>query len=49
MAGIGVLEASGDPDDGGPAHIVVLFERELHSIDPTAAIENVKTLEQIRE
>jgi len=24
-------------------------ERELHSVDPTAAIESVKTLEQIRD
>jgi putative ABC transport system permease protein len=28
---------------------VVAVERELHSVDPAAAIENVKTLEQIRD
>jgi putative ABC transport system permease protein len=32
-----------------PRGIVVAIERELHSIDPTAAIENVKTLNQIRD
>jgi putative ABC transport system permease protein len=32
-----------------PRGVVVAIERELHSIDPTAAIENVKTLEQIRD
>jgi len=32
-----------------PRGVVVTIERELHSIDPTAAIENVKTLEQIRD
>ena len=29
--------------------LVVAVQRELHAIDPTAAIENVKTLEQIRD
>ena len=32
-----------------PRSVVVAVERELHSVDPTAAIENVKTLEQIRD
>ena len=32
-----------------PRAVVVAVERELHAIDPTAAIENVKTLEQIRD
>ena len=32
-----------------PRSVVVAVERELHAIDPTAAIENVKTLEQIRD
>ncbi len=32
-----------------PRAVVVAVERELHAVDPTAAIENVKTLEQIRE
>ena len=32
-----------------PRTIVVAVERELRSVDPTAAIENVKTLEQIRD
>jgi putative ABC transport system permease protein len=32
-----------------PRAVVLLVERELHAIDPTAAIENVKTLEQIRD
>jgi putative ABC transport system permease protein len=31
-----------------PRSVVVAVERELHAIDPTAAVENVKTLEQIR-
>ncbi|HXW90694.1 MAG TPA: ABC transporter permease [Terriglobales bacterium] len=32
-----------------PRALVLAVERELHSVDPTAAIENVKTLEQIRD
>ena len=32
-----------------PRAVVVAVERELHAIDPTAAIENVKTLDQIRD
>ena len=32
-----------------PRAVVLAVERELHSVDPTAAIENVKTLEQIRD
>ena len=32
-----------------PRAVVVAIERELHEIDPTAAIENVKTLAQIRD
>jgi putative ABC transport system permease protein len=32
-----------------PRGVVVVVERELHAIDPTAAVENVKTLEQIRD
>ncbi|HEV2197303.1 MAG TPA: ABC transporter permease [Candidatus Acidoferrum sp.] len=32
-----------------PRGVVVAVERELRAIDPTAAIENVKTLEQIRD
>lgn len=32
-----------------PRAVVVAVERELHTIDPTAAVENVKTLEQIRD
>jgi putative ABC transport system permease protein len=32
-----------------PRAVVVAVERELRAIDPTAAIENVKTLEQIRD
>jgi putative ABC transport system permease protein len=32
-----------------PRSVVAAVERALHSIDPTAAIENVKTLEQIRD
>jgi putative ABC transport system permease protein len=32
-----------------PRTVVVAVERELRSVDPTAAIENVKTLEQIRD
>lgn len=32
-----------------PRAVVLAVERELHAIDPTAAIENVKTLEQIRD
>ena len=32
-----------------PRAVVVAVERELRSVDPTAAIESVKTLEQIRD
>ena len=32
-----------------PRTMVAAVERELRSVDPTAAIENVKTLEQIRD
>jgi putative ABC transport system permease protein len=32
-----------------PRAVVVAVERALRSVDPTAAIENVKTLEQIRD
>ncbi|MBV9766008.1 MAG: ABC transporter permease [Acidobacteriaceae bacterium] len=32
-----------------PRSVVVAVERALRSIDPTAAVENVKTLEQIRD
>lgn len=32
-----------------PRTVVLAVERELHSVDPTAAIENVETLEQIRD
>jgi putative ABC transport system permease protein len=31
-----------------PRSLVVAVERELRSVDPTAAVENVKTLDQIR-
>jgi putative ABC transport system permease protein len=32
-----------------PRAAVLAVERELHSVDPTAAIENVETLQQIRD
>ncbi len=32
-----------------PRAVVLAVERELRAVDPTAAIENVKTLEQIRD
>lgn len=32
-----------------PRAVLVAVERALHSVDPTAAIENIKTLEQIRD
>jgi putative ABC transport system permease protein len=32
-----------------PRVVLVAVERELHAVDPTAAIENPKTLEQIRD
>ena len=32
-----------------PRTVVLAVQRELHSVDPTAAIENIKTLEQIRD
>jgi putative ABC transport system permease protein len=32
-----------------PRAVIVAVERELRSVDPTAAIENVKTLDQIRD
>jgi putative ABC transport system permease protein len=34
---------------GDPRAIVVAVERELRAVDPTAAIENVETLDQIRD
>jgi len=34
---------------GDPRTVVVAIQRELRAVDPTAAIENVKTLEQIRD
>jgi putative ABC transport system permease protein len=34
---------------GDPRTVVASVERELHAVDPTAAVENVKTLEQIRD
>ena len=38
-----VIRATADPRS-----LVVAVERELRSVDPTAAVENVKTLDQIR-
>ena len=32
-----------------PRAVAVAVEREVHAVDPTAAIENVKTLDQIRD
>jgi putative ABC transport system permease protein len=32
-----------------PRTVLVAVQRELHEIDPTAAVENIKTLEQIRD
>ena len=32
-----------------PRAVLVAVERELHTVDPTAAVENPKTLEQIRD
>jgi putative ABC transport system permease protein len=32
-----------------PRAIILAVEREVHAVDPTAALENVKTLEQIRD
>jgi putative ABC transport system permease protein len=32
-----------------PRAVIVAVERELRAVDPTASIENVKTLEQIRD
>ena len=32
-----------------PRAVLVAVQRELHAVDPTAAIENAKTLEQIRD
>jgi putative ABC transport system permease protein len=31
-----------------PRSLMAVVQRELHAVDPTAAVENVKTLEQIR-
>jgi len=35
--------------EGDPRTLVAAVQRELRSVDPTAAIENVKTLQQIRD
>ena len=34
---------------GDPRAVVAAVERELRSVDPTAAVENVKTLKQVRD
>jgi putative ABC transport system permease protein len=34
---------------GDPRAVLVAVERALHAVDPTAAVENPKTLEQIRD
>jgi putative ABC transport system permease protein len=34
---------------GDPRAVLLAVERELHAVDPTAAVENPKTLEQIRD
>ena len=39
-----VVRTSGDP-----RAVMANIERELHAVDPTAAVENVKTFDQIRE
>ena len=33
---------------GDPRSVMAAVQRELHAVEPTAAVENVKTLEQIR-
>jgi len=38
-----VLRTSGDPRS-----VIAAVPRELHAVEPTAAVENIKTLEQIR-
>jgi len=49
MAGDRVFETLGDPHSGGPTDGYGCVERELRQVDPTAAIENPKTLAQIRD
>ncbi|MBV9770792.1 MAG: ABC transporter permease [Bryobacterales bacterium] len=34
---------------GDPRALMVKVQRELHAVDPTAAVENVKTFDQIRD
>ena len=34
---------------GDPRAVIAAVTRELHSVEPTAAVENVKTMEQIRD
>ncbi len=33
---------------GDPRSVIASVQRELHSVDPTAAVENIRTMEQIR-
>ena len=34
---------------GDPRSVMAAVPRELHAVEPTAAVENMKTLEQIRD
>jgi putative ABC transport system permease protein len=33
---------------GEPRHLTLAVEKELHAIDPTVSVENIRTLEQVR-
>jgi hypothetical protein len=48
VAGDGVFETSGDPHDGGPARGSACGGTGVRAVDPTAAVEDPKTLEEIR-
>ena len=48
LAGIGVFQAPAGAHGGRSARRRGRIRREFHAVLPTAAVENMKTLEQIR-
>jgi len=49
VAGEGVSKHLVIRSAADPRAVLVAVERELRAVDPTAAIENAKTLQQIRD
>ena len=48
LAGVRVFEGSRRPDRVDPRAVIEAIRRELASVDPTVAVERVKTLDDIR-